>query len=447
MISIHNSLKKHICFMVFLCTLCCIMASCSNSGNDDSYAIANAPSFEDMPDFDYAADRTQMQVQIDGDGSVPPYRFNGLQPYFDEMGMTMFPMVHFNKLFDGNISYKIDGNKVTFTKNVLDIVTVVSVTADSNIMLRDGQEIIMNTTPVQKDGTIYIPLEFVGNALSYGVWWDDRLESVKFYQYTSVYIYVFNENENSSSSGLRYSYIISGDYTVDMSKIMANTTSDYNNILALLKKLPKEAEVCTTRLYRVKGYDVPYDRFESITDNIFDMGLKSSYTDYCLDEIPPIIKDLSDFTNDWYSQELLALDEEAIYTSKGQIYRFSCFPSFSDQVVVRIEINNYGTADLYYKVGDGIAASGYGGGISRSEKAELNQNETQEFLAILDNADYWSLPIEIESSGLDGHNIIVEGVKDGKYHIIDRWVPEETDPVVYRIEEYFSTLIKQKFTE
>ena len=131
----------------------------------------------------------------------------------------MFPMVYFNELFSGDVSYEIDGDKVTITKNVLDVITVVSVSADSNILLRDGLEFDMNTTPVQKDETIYIPLEYVGRALSYDINWYDRPESIEFCPYTSVYIYVWNKNKNSSPSGLRYSCIVSGDYTLDMDTI------------------------------------------------------------------------------------------------------------------------------------------------------------------------------------------------------------------------------------
>ncbi len=48
--------------------------------------------------------------------------------------------------------------------------------------------------------------------------------------------------------------------------------------------------------------------------------------------------------------------------------------------------------------------------------------------------------------GLDGYTIVVEGVKEGKYHIVNRWVPTEDDPV-YNLQEYFDALIERKFGE
>ena len=45
--------------------------------------------------------------------------------------------------------------------------------------------------------------------------------------------------------------------------------------------------------------------------------------------------------------------------------------------------------------------------------------------------DYWNLPTVVEMSeiGLDGHEVVVEGVKDGNYHIVNRWEPREPDPI------------------
>ncbi|MCL1809641.1 MAG: copper amine oxidase N-terminal domain-containing protein [Clostridiales bacterium] len=433
----------HMCRMLLICILCCSLLSCSGGVNEDLFAISDSPYFEGMPDFSYTAEREHKEVQIVGNRSSR-YSFDGLQPYFDQTGATMFPMVHFDELFTSQESYEIDGDKVTITKNILGVETVVSVTAGSNVLLRDGQEIAMATTPVKKDGTIYIPLEFVGRALSCGVGWWSSDNEVHFSPYTSICVYVWNEKENSSLRGLRYSYTISGDYTVDMPRIAANATPSYRKVRSVINNLPQNANVTTTLLYRIKGYVVPYTVFDHVIDDVYEAGLISSYNEYCLDEIPPIIKDFDDFVNDWYSLELCAIDEEAIYDSPGHVYRFSFFPAFTDQIVVRMEISDKGTADAYIKVSKGVA-SGHGGGISRSKKAKMNKAETDEFLELLKKNDYWNLPAEeIKLFVLDGHNFVVEGVKDGTYHIVDRCTPEEGEDV-YGLQEYFFNLLKQKF--
>lgn len=393
-------------------------------------------------------------ICMSGGSSEGQLRFSRLQqypqPFIDQCGRTMFPLIHFDELFRDGLSYKIDYNTITITKNVLDIITEVSVTIDSNILIRNGVEIVMDTSPIQRGEVIYIPLRWVGESLGYSISWEESRSqwwpggAVEFNQFTSFFVYVWNESEDSLPNGLRYSYCISNE-AADLSEIKANSTSDFEDVFDVIEKLPQGARVLTTALYSVKGYKVPYDIYDGITMRVFNGGYRSSYTTFCVDEIPPIIKDLDDFKNEWYSQELYALDEEALYHSEGQIYRFSYFPAFSNPIVVRMKIKDDGTAEINYKVGNGNAGA-HSGGIFNSEKAELNKNETQEFIDLLITNAYWNLPKEIESLGLDGYEVVIEGIKHGEYHIINRWVPEKDDPV-YNMQEYFFALIKQKFGE
>lgn len=248
------------------------------------------------------------------------------QPFIDQSGRTMFPLVHFNEIFKDGLSYEINNRTITITKNVLGVITVVSVTIDSNILVRNQKEIAMDAVPIQRGEIIYIPLRWVGESLGYRVSWrDDPSQwwpggSVEVNQFTSFYAYVWNENEGSSSSGLRYSYLIS-EPAIDLSEIKTNATSNFEEVFAVIERLPQGAEVLTTALYGVKGYKVPYDIYDGIITRVLNGGYGSGFTTRCIDEIPPIIKDLSDFTNEWYSEALFALDEEALYDSKNQTYR------------------------------------------------------------------------------------------------------------------------------
>jgi len=166
-----------------------------------------------------------------------------------------------------------------------------------------------------------------------------------------------------------------------------------------------------------------------------------------LTDIYPIVIDLDEISNLSYTSVLLDFDEKALYKSKGHIYRFTYRPSFSSPIVVRIEIKRNGTAEIYYKTySDKSVIGELVGWDLHTGKAELSRDETQEFLAVLKEADYWNLQKEIDIYGLDGHGIIIEGVKDRVYKIISRWVPEAIDSVVYNIEEYFFTLIEKKFS-
>jgi len=193
--------------------------------------------------------------------------------------------------------------------------------------------------------------------------------------------------------------------------------------------------------------DFAFDEILPTTADISDFvnGWHSRYSeiDFAFDETPPIISDLRDFANRWYSRELFALGEEALHHLPGQVYRFSYFHAFWNSFTVRIIINDDGTGDVFYKIGD-RSAGPYSSGLLRYERARLNEAETLEFLNLLNKTDFWSLSAEVERMGLDGWRVVIEGVKDGVYHIVDRWVPESNDPVS-DIEQFFHDLVEQKF--
>ena len=60
-----------------------------------------------------------------------------------------------------------------------------------------------------------------------------------------------------------------------------------------------------------------------------------------------------------------------------------------------------------------------------STRHTLSKNTVKTFLSLLKNADFWNLAAKDDTQGLDGAQWIIEGVKNGKYHIVDRWRPEK----------------------
>ena len=73
---------------------------------------------------------------------------------------------------------------------------------------------------------------------------------------------------------------------------------------------------------------------------------------------------------------------------------------------------------------------GYEPGRRASENVLLlSEDETQTFMNTISNPNFCKLSSAKSSSGLDGAQWIVEGVRDGEYRIVDRWSPKEGDPV------------------
>ena len=141
-----------------------------------------------------------------------------------------------------------------------------------------------------------------------------------------------------------------------------------------------------------------------------------------------------------YSDQLQALKEPSLWelskVRKVQTYRFLWLRTFNRPISVRLDINQNGTSLLTTK-----ATSGQGGykpgKLTMNKTRTLTKEQTAWFLDRLAELGFWGLPayekpqegvglngektVEI---GLDGAQWILEGVKDGKYQVTDRWSPK-----------------------
>ena len=134
------------------------------------------------------------------------------------------------------------------------------------------------------------------------------------------------------------------------------------------------------------------------------------------------------FLSKWYSKQLTALDEPSIWllskNHKEETYRFLWLRTFHHPVAIRIDVNADGASWLTIKMTSG--AGGYDPGhLLRNSKLLLTKEQTDVFLRKLKENQFWELAPTRESDGNDGAQWILEGAKDGKYHIVDRWTPQD----------------------
>jgi hypothetical protein len=134
-----------------------------------------------------------------------------------------------------------------------------------------------------------------------------------------------------------------------------------------------------------------------------------------------------DGRDSWYGKHLRAMGETSLLDRQElvtEVYRFLWLRTFHHPVFVRIERTDNGGWITTKELG---GAGGYEPGkVIRSEMTALNQRAWCEFLSLLEKADYWRLPTDDNDfGGEDGAQWILEGVKDGRYHVVDRWSPRE----------------------
>ena len=135
--------------------------------------------------------------------------------------------------------------------------------------------------------------------------------------------------------------------------------------------------------------------------------------------------DASEFMELWYGKHLRAMNEGLLTDADaGQhVYRLTWLRTFHHPMVFRLAIAQDGTVELHVKVTSG--AGGYDPGVLTVNKTiHLTKVQADIMLAGLEQIEFWTMTSYLERTGVDGAEWIVEGVKNVRYHVVDRWSPE-----------------------
>jgi hypothetical protein len=134
------------------------------------------------------------------------------------------------------------------------------------------------------------------------------------------------------------------------------------------------------------------------------------------------------FKVEWYTQHLKAMGEQSIFSqtdASRESYRFLWLRSFHHPVAVRVWSSGDGHF-INVKQMDG--QGGYQPGkLITDQTRPLTNAEWNHFLSLLDRSCYWQLPTRTDDIGFDGAQWILEGVREGRYHVVDRWTPDSGD--------------------
>jgi hypothetical protein len=146
-------------------------------------------------------------------------------------------------------------------------------------------------------------------------------------------------------------------------------------------------------------------------------------------ESPPLDRSRAN----WYGRTLAALSEPSLFqlrTDKAaQVYRFLWLPSFNRPISVRLTINPDGSGSIIVRSADKHAGlltkdAHDSGKLILDTENTLSKAQVQDMLNQLQDLRFWSTTTEEASHGMDGAQWMLEGVKGGEYHIVDRWSPE-----------------------
>jgi hypothetical protein len=114
---------------------------------------------------------------------------------------------------------------------------------------------------------------------------------------------------------------------------------------------------------------------------------------------------------------LLEMSQQKALTS----FRFTWLPAWDRPISVRVILKADGTSDLKAKSVQGSYWKP--GKLDLAKDVALTNQQTAELLGLIEAAGFWTLPSRVPTSGRDGADWLFEGVKDGRYHLTERWSP------------------------
>lgn len=106
----------------------------------------------------------------------------------------------------------------------------------------------------------------------------------------------------------------------------------------------------------------------------------------------------------------------------GEAFRFIWLRTFHHPIVISIK-NTSGIYKLHWAIWSG--AGGYGWGkLAKQGSKDLSSAQWKLFKSGVDSAYFWELPAYRNDVGNDGSDWILEGQQAGKYHVVQKWTPQ-----------------------
>ncbi len=142
---------------------------------------------------------------------------------------------------------------------------------------------------------------------------------------------------------------------------------------------------------------------------------------------------IDDLFYKYYSSFLSKLNQESIYEKmtdiSKHIYRFIWLRSFHDPITITIEILDKEYGELHFQKFN-VSRFYSENEIVINNFIKLTPININILLGVIKECDFWGAPSKNPySHGLDGSTWIIEGLREGKYHIIERWSPINMDEV------------------
>ena len=139
----------------------------------------------------------------------------------------------------------------------------------------------------------------------------------------------------------------------------------------------------------------------------------------------------------WWNDYLRKLDEPILKKTDKEVYRLLIYNSMKQSSKTYRIFKNWNSYKLVYKEFGNEDSDKIADELFVNKEMELSKKEWIGFQKLLQNSEFWSLPVTIDRNGFDGTSWVLEGMNpkgnectNRKYHLITRWQPIDTMKVM-----------------
>ena len=136
------------------------------------------------------------------------------------------------------------------------------------------------------------------------------------------------------------------------------------------------------------------------------------------------------FESKWYGKSLERMNEPRLpgfaKDVNADIYRIMILPTWGSPIVVRVQRHG----ELYSLSARRLdGQGGYDPGkLVEAKDIELGADDSKSLAVLIQNLNFFQLSTENDIYVHDGDEWIIEGVSQGKYHVVQRWCAPSYNP-------------------
>jgi hypothetical protein len=132
----------------------------------------------------------------------------------------------------------------------------------------------------------------------------------------------------------------------------------------------------------------------------------------------------------WFGKSLERMNEprlpRLVKDANAIVYRLMILPTWGNPIAIRVQRHG----ELYSLSARRLdGQGGYDPGkLVEAKDIELTADDSKTLAALIQNLSFFQLRTEDPVTGKDGDEWIIEGVAEGKYHVVVRWCADSYDP-------------------